>query len=449
MRSVNMNICLYFELKKIFSKPAGFAGYLALYLSLLSSATLASEQAPLTLAELVDLAVEHDPWLERSRALEQALSSEAIAVGELPDPMVSATLLNFPTDTFKFAQEPMTQIRFGYTQSFPGGDSRDLQRRVKTLQSERQVLDQTVRLKTIELQVTDLWLDLYLARSTAQLIKIDRPLFEQLIEVTNASYRSATRKVSLQDLIRAQLELTRLDDRLLRLHEIQDSRHKELAEWLPMNLLATPISWRIPDELALIPVRETVGERLYQLLSRHPELRSSDHSIAATRVGLRLAREATKPDWAVNAAYGYRDEDRFGNDLADFVTLGVTFQLPLFKKNRQNKQIAAAADLVSADESGRVARLQQLTRRYLKAYASLDSLDERLDLYQGSLLRQMDALAEASLSAYTTDEGDFADVMRAYVALLNAKIEARTIEVNRLKVLAEIRYIAANPEYAL
>jgi outer membrane protein TolC len=292
-------------------------------------------------------------------------------------------------------------------------------------------------------------LDLYLARSTAQLIKIDRPLFEQLIEVTNASYRSATRRVSQQDLIRAQLELTRLDDRLLRLNEIQDSRHQELAEWLPLHLLATPISWHIPNELAVSPVRETEGDRLYQLLSRHPELRSSDQSIAATRVGLRLAQEATKPDWALNAAYGYRDEDRFGNDLADFVTLGVTFQLPLFKKNRQNKQIAAAADLVSADESGRVARLQQLTRRYLKAYATLDSLDERLDLYQGSLLRQMDALAEASLNAYTTDAGDFADVMRAYVALLNAKIEAGTIEVNRLKVLAEIRYVAAKPEHTL
>ena len=444
-----MNIYLYSELRKFPPKPVMVAGCLALYLSLLSSVTLAIEQTPLTLAELVDLAVEHDPWLERSRALEQALSSEAIAAGELPDPMVSATLLNFPTDTFKLAQEPMTQIRFGYTQRFPGGDSRDLRRRVKTLQSERLALDQSVRTKTIELQITDLWLDLYLARSSAQLIKIDRPLFEQLIEVTNASYRSATRKVSQQDLIRAQLELTRLDDRLLRLNEIQDSRHKELAEWLPMNLLATPISWQFPDELAVSPVRETEGERLYQLLSRHPELRSSDQSIAATRVGLRLAQEETKPDWALNAAYGYRDEDRFGNELADFVTLGVTFQLPLFKKNRQNQEIAAAADLVSADESGRVARLQQLTRRYLKAYATLDSLDERLDLYQGSLLRQMDALAEASLNAYTTDEGDFADVMRAYVALLNAKIEARTIEVNRLKVLAEIRYIAANPEYAL
>ena len=444
-----MNIYILIDVRKFSPKPVVVAGCLALYLSLLSSVTLAIEQTPLTLAELVSLAVEHDPWLERSRALQQSLSSEAIAVAELPDPMVSATLLNFPTDTFKLAQEPMTQVRVGYTQRFPGGDSRALRRRLKTLQSERQGLDQTVRTKAIELQITDLWLDLYLARSSAQLIKIDRPLFEQLIEVTNASYRSATRKVSQQDLIRAQLELTRLDDRLLRLNEIQASRHKELAEWLPMNLLATPISWQVPDQLAMTPVRETEVGRLNQLLSMHPELRSSDQSIATTRVGLRLAQEATKPDWALNAAYGYRDEDRFGNDLADFVTLGVTFQLPLFKKNRQNKEIAAAADLVSADESGRVVRLQQLTRRYLKAYATLDSLDERLDLYEGLLLRQMEALAEASLNAYTTDEGDFADVMRAYVALLNSKIEARTIEVNRLKVLAEIRYLAASPEHAL
>ncbi|MCZ6503940.1 MAG: TolC family protein [Gammaproteobacteria bacterium] len=403
----------------------------------------------MSLPKLISLAVEHDPWLDRSRALEHALSSEAIFVGELPDPQVSVTLLNFPTDTFDLAQEPMTQIRFAVTQNFPGGESRALRRRVKVLQGERQVVNQITRKKIIELQVTDLWLSIHLARLTSQLINDDRPLFEQLIEVTNASYRSATRRVSQQDLIRAQLELTKLDHRLLRLKELQESRHKELAEWLPIDYLATPISWQIPVELTVIPVRETDGDRLHQLLSRHPELRSIDHSVAAKRIGLSLAQETNKPDWALNAAYSYRDEDRFGRDLPDFVTLGVTFQLPIFKKNRQNKQIVAAADRVSASESGRLVKLQQLTRRYLKAYATLEILDERLVLYRESLLRQMQALAEASLNAYTTDAGDFADVMRAYIALLNTKIEAQTIKVNRLKVLAEIRYVATNPEYAL
>ena len=444
-----MNIFFNLRLNKSFSRATGFSGTVILIFSLISLSTLASNQPAMSLPELISLAVEHDPWLDRSRALEHALSSEAIFVGELPDPQVSATLLNLPTDTFDLAQEPMTQIRFGVTQKFPGGESRTLRRRVKVLQSERQMLDQITRKKIIELQVTDLWLSIHLARSTSQLINNDRPLFEQLIAVTNASYRSATRRVNQQDLIRAQLELTKLDDHLLRLKELQESRHKELAEWLPIDYMATPISWQIPDELTVIPVRETDGDRLHQLLSRHPELRSIDNSVATKRVGLSLAQETNKPAWALNAAYSHRDEDRFGRDLPDFVTLGVTFQLPLFKKNRQDKQIVAAADRVAASESNRLVKLQQLTQRYLKAYATLDVLDERLVLYRESLLRQMNALAEASLNAYTTDAGDFADVMRAYIAMLNAKIEAQTIEVNRLKVLAEIRYVATNPEYTL
>lgn len=426
-----------------------FGKIVILIFYLVGISTQASEQPGLSLPKLIDLAIEHDPWLDRSRALEHALSSEAIFVGELPDPQVSASLLNFPTDTFDLAQEPMTQIQFGVSQRFPGGDSRALRRRVKMLQSKRQVVDRMTRKKVIELQVTDLWMSIHLARSTSKLINDDRPLFEQLIEVTDASYRSATRQVSQQDLIRAQLELTKLDDRLLRIKEVEDSRHKELAEWLPIDYLSTRISWKIPDELTVSPVLEKDSSRVYDLLSRHPEIRSIDNSVAAKRVEYSLAQESSKPDWALKAAYGYRDEDRFGRDLPDFVTLGVTFQLPLFKKNRQNQQILAAADRVSADESRRLGKLQQLTRRYLKAHAILATLDERLVLYRESLLRQMDSLAEASLNAYTTDDGDFADVIRAYIALLNAKIEAQTIGANRLKVIAEIRYVAINQEYAL
>ncbi len=439
-RFMNMNI--FFDLNP--GKP-----FFILIFCLVGFSTQASDRPELSLPNLINLAIEHDPWLDRSRALGHALSSEAIFVGELPDPQISATLLNFPTDTFDFAQEPMTQIQFGVTQRFPGGESRALRRRVKLLQSERQVVDQMTRKKVIELQVTDLWLSIHLARSTSQLINDDRPLFEQLIEVTNASYRSATHQVSQQDLIRAQIELTKLDDRLLRIKEVEDSRHKELAEWLPIDYLSMRFSWKIPDELTVSPVPVRDNSRVHNLLSRHPEIRSIDNSIAGKRVEYSLAQESSKPDWALNAAYGYRDEDRFGRNLPDFVTLGVTFQLPLFKKNRQNQQILAAADMVSADESRRLGKLQQLTRRYLKAHATLAALNERLALYRESLLKQMDSLAEASLNAYTSDEGDFADVARAYIALLNAKIEVQTIWVSSLKAKAEIRYVATNQEYAL
>jgi outer membrane protein TolC len=402
--------------------------------------------AGLDLKTLVHLAVTHDPWLSRSRALESALLFESSVAARLPDPQMSASLMNFPTDSFNFSQEPMTQVQLGITQRIPRGNSRKFKSRIKALESETHHLRQAARSQQVELRVTTLWLDLYLTQNTSDLIVKDKPLFQQLIEVTNASYSNALGQTSQQDLIRVQLELTRLDDRLLKLKHVQTSRKQEFAEWLPAAYLAAPITWSMPDNITRKPPEPTNGESLHQLLAKHPELRVIDQTIQSRRVGLLLARESTKPDWSVNASYAHRDKDRFGNELADLVSVGVSFDLPFFKRRKHQNHINATANMITADESQRLIGLQHLQQRYLKAHAELKVTDERLALYQDSLVNQLDILAQASLNAYTSGRGSFSDVMRAYIALLNARIEVQTIEVNRLKILAEIRYLIAGGE---
>ena len=52
----------------------------------------------------------------------------------------------------------------------------------------------------------------------------------------------------------------------------------------------------------------------------------------------------------------------------------------------------------------------------------------------------------STLSAYTADEGDFEEVMRAYIAELNTKIELLQIDVARLRVISRLNYLLARSE---
>ena len=51
--------------------------------------------------------------------------------------------------------------------------------------------------------------------------------------------------------------------------------------------------------------------------------------------------------------------------------------------------------------------------------------------------------AEASLSAYTHDDGDFAEVVRARIAELNARIDALNISIDIQKAVAQLNYFYA------
>ena len=57
-----------------------------------------------------------------------------------------------------------------------------------------------------------IWLDLFRVQENIELIEQNRNLFEQLSQLAEASYASGLGKTRQHDIVRAQLELTRLED---------------------------------------------------------------------------------------------------------------------------------------------------------------------------------------------------------------------------------------------
>ena len=73
-------------------------------------------------------------------------------------------------------------------------------------------------------------------------------------------------------------------------------------------------------------------------------------------------------------------------------------------------------------------------------YAVNQRLLDRQRLYANDILVQIRDQAEVSLTAYTNDDGDFAEVVRARIADLNARIEGLNIDVDLLKSQVQLKY---------
>ena len=416
--------------------------------------------AALTLDQAIARAQAGDPWLLGSRAREEALVASSIAAGGLPDPRITLGFANLPTDTFDFDQEPMTQLKVGVSQLFPRGDSRALLQKQYRLHGEEHPHQRADRQAQVAASVTRLWLEAYRSRATIELIEGDRTLFEQLAETAEASYRSALGRTRQQDLIRAQLELTRLDDRLATLREQRDTSEAHLLEWLlsPEPAGADTPAGTLALEAGVLPVVKPrqpglldgagpapVAE-ITRLLRRHPAVLAMDSRIAATAAGIELAEQSYQPQWRLDASYGYRDDDPLAGDRADFFSVGVAFDLPLWTGQRQDQVLRSASATTAAARTERSLLLRQLFTRFEAGRARLARLDERRLLYRERLLEEMSQQAEASLAAYTSDDGDFAEVVRARIAELNARIELLGIEVDRLATINELNYLLAGED---
>ncbi len=410
------------------------------FLALIASVPLlAQAENRLSLEQAVAQAQQSDPWLKASEYRQQALEENAVAAGQLPDPKLNVALANMPLDSFSFTQEPMTQFKLGISQMFPPGDTLALKAEKMQTLAQAQPAMRENRMGKAELMVVRLWLDIWLARESAAVLEAKRVHFQQLADVVASSYSTTSGRARQQDVIRAQLELSRLDDRLDKLKQQEDAARGRLSEWIGEQAW-WPLPRQLPD---LQPVRDYAHadrQAVEALWLQHPSVRALDRQIEAADRDVELARQKYKPGWGISASYGYRGEDALGRDRADFVSVGVTVDLPLFTRNRQDRKVQAAVAGTDALEQQRLLLLRNLRSDWEKARENLQSLDERVARYRNEILPQMADQAEAALTAYTNDDGDFAEVMRARIAELNASIELLRLQVARLKNIAQLNY---------
>jgi len=428
-----------------------------LLLAALLLGAVAPVRAALSLPQAIEQAQRNDPWLAGSSYRQQALEARSIAAGTLPDPMVDVGFASLPTDTFDFDQEAMTQFKVGMSQKFPRGDSRALERQRLAQLGDQQPFQREDRRARVAVSVAGDWLEAWRAQESIRLIEADRELFDQLVDVAQSSYASALGRTRQQDLVRAQLELTRLEDRLTVLREQFDSAGARLGEWLrpgpdrwQAGAWERPVPDASPPRIELLqpelcrPSTAVTTADIARQLSTHPAIRNLDTAIEAGETGVQLARQKYKPEWSVNASYGYREGDPdTGRARPDLFSVGLSFDLPLFTDDRQDREVQSAVADTEALRTERLLTLRNMIAAFETQRARLLRLDERRELYRSRLLQEMQEQADASLAAYTADEGDFAEVVRARIAELNARIDALNIEVDRLKTISQLNYFFA------
>ncbi|MCW8833347.1 MAG: TolC family protein, partial [Colwellia sp.] len=303
----------------------------------------------------------------------------------------------------------------------------------------------------------------YRVQQSIALIEKNRALFEQLADVAEASYSSALGKTRQQDIVRAQLELTRLEDRLDLLAQHQNRYEGMLSQWLTslstehgsqgdvhleseFTLHNIVLSKQLP-QIELLNRNLVLDEnwlqpsKLVTYFSKHPSLVAIEKKVSATKTGIKLAKQKYEPEWGVNASYGYRADDPMGSSRADLFSVGVTFDLPLFTKNRQDNEVKSAISKTEAVKTEKLLLLRQLLASYSSAKGRLLRLKDRQALYASKLIPQTHDQAEAALTAYTNDDGDFAEVVRSRIAVLNAEIDALTLNVAEQKLILELNYL--------
>jgi outer membrane protein TolC len=370
--------------------------------------------------------------LQGLQAQVSSLKSEVPFAGSLEDPKLSLGVLNLPVDTFSFNQEPMTQKQVALSQKFPWFGKLDL----KTQQAVIKALRQEALLEAKKLEIAR-----QVATDYFELVFIDRSLdinsrlseiVNQLLRVTETRY--ATGQGLQQDVLQAQVELSRLTDEKIELRKM-----RRMLEDRINGLMNRETFSAVEPEKAVYAEEVLETEALFQVaLESNPWLKVRQAEVDLTNLEVELARKDYWPDMDVRVAYGQREEDLTGRSLPDFFSAALTVNLPVWQKTRQDSKLAAAkASHQAAVKTYRNA-ISRLPHQLDALVTEINDTESNYQLYTQGLLLQADHWSQAATTAYEVGKVEFNTMMNAQLKLLRFEQQALRYRKTVLQKRAEL-----------
>ncbi|OBT31124.1 TolC family protein [Vibrio splendidus] len=412
--------------------------------ALFSSTALATTELTSTVQQsssqqlntLIEVALGQDGNRKQYFAQSQAMRETGIANATLMDPKLKVGFGGLPVDSFQFDEDPMTNISVGLMQQFERGDTLNLQQKKAGQQADALALQVQARELTVANSMTQLWLELGYQKVAEGVMRENRRLLVELENYVQTNYSIG--KSEAQDLLNAQLQVSKLDEKLQANQQVQRRLISQLSEWLGSDWLGSQvldsqgtlnatnqIDWSLLESKL---ATNTDSTKHYQLLTDHPLVKISDVSISSNQTQVELAEQAYTPQFGVEVMYAHRQANNMaGEPASDLVSAYLTVDIPLFTGNRQDKNLSAAQYQVGAAKSQKDTLLSQMNAQVNALLVDKANLTQRLERYQSTLLPQTAARISAVERGYQNNTAQFNDVIAATTDELALQLEQQRL----------------------
>jgi outer membrane protein TolC len=389
-----------------------------------------AEQEPnrlLIVKDYLEYAEAHNAGLKSSYQQWQAAVEEVPQAKAMPDPQMQYGYYTRQSDM------QMNQM-ISVMQMFPWFGKIDAmtESAIKTASAEHQKY-QAARLALFKEVKDGFYEYAYLARAT-DIAKENLELLRHFEEVARTKH--LTMETGHPDVIRAQVEIAKMEDVLRGLNQLREPTVSRLrtALTLPAD---TNLLWPRAEEFN---VAELEYERLVNLLSRkNPELAGLNFEAMAAKSRIELAKKNFYPDIGVGVEWT-EFERSGGMSGRDSVALMFQINLPLWRDSYSAGERQAQA-MAASIEQQRIDTENTLLTKTAQAYYEYRDSVRKIRLYRDTLIPKGKELLQASEAAYRGGTIDFLSLIDAQRMLLDYHLSYQRSLVDNRQKLAELEML--------
>jgi outer membrane protein TolC len=383
--------------------------------------------------KLTDLLAEAERVHPAIKAEAQMVESKKARISQakaLPDPTVTVGWMGNITPFSEQHLDPSSYRNISAMQDVPYPGKLTLRGQIAQKDVEAEKWNLEAARRQVRAEVKSAYFELWSVDQEIATKQRNKDLLDKLARIAEEKYKVG--KGLQQDVLRAQLEVSRILQTLTILNQRQRSKVARLNTLLLRQPDAAIGTLAAVDKS---PLNYSLDELIEQGVENSPDIRRQEQLIEQSQYAVNLARKEYYPDFRVGYDYWQR------TDLMDMHGFNFTVNVPIFYKKKQREGVNEANFAHESAKQGREAirteLLFQVEDQFLRAKAS----DELLTLYTRALVPQSSLALESSLAAYQTGTLDFESLIANFLSVLGYETNYYEELANYQKALVSLEQI--------
>jgi outer membrane protein TolC len=365
-----------------------------------------------TLQELVAIALRRNPAIEGAVAQTQAQRARVPQAKALPDPIFSGGWMGSIVP-FKVEHGFAPSFRgLSVQQKIPYPGKRKLRGEIADRKAEAAGWRAEGVRREVVAQVKVAYYQYFFDTKAIAITRKNKDLLEKLERIAEARYRVG--KGIQQDVLRAQVEVARVDQRLIVLTQQQATAEARLN-----TLLYRDPDAPLPEPAQVTPAGFQMAlPALYALAHANDTGMEQDRRVVESgRDAVRLAQKSYEPDFTVTYTYQQRP------DLQDSNGFMVGMNIPVLYRHKQRDSVIEASHALIGARKSLDERRTTVNYEIKQEYLAAQSARKLMNLYSQAIVPQSSLALESSMSAYEVGKVDFLSMLDNFTYVLDYEVD--------------------------
>ena len=380
------------------------------------------------LADLVREALEHNPEIQAARRKVDAQRARVPQAKAWPDPTVSVSYGGNLLPPFTVMRgDPSSARQFMAEQTIPYPGKTRLRGLIAAREADAEATWIEGISRRVATEVKQAYFDLYYTDRALDTVRQDREILTGLTKV--AEIRYSVGKAAQQDVLKAQVELSRLTERETLLEQTRRTLEAQLNSLrdLPPD---TPVG--SVEEIRKSELVQSLQDLQSAAEANFPALERQRTLIQGNRLAVDLAKKEVKPNFSIGYSYMQRP------GIPDMYGLTFSTSLPIFRRSKQDQGIREAVENLASAQRMEQNELTVVRYRVKQEYLEAQAAGRLLELYSQGIVPQSRLTLESSLAGYETGAIDFQAVLGNFATILEYELSLHRQLATHEKALARL-----------